>query len=46
MDNIWSKDIRPGGKWSGVIGKGKLIRLTALQAGANVSISSFSTRRI
>lgn len=44
MDNIWSKDIGPGGKWSGVIGKGKLIRLTALQAGANVSIQFFHAK--
>lgn len=41
MDNIWSKTIGPGGKWSGAIGRGKLIRFTALEAGANVSIQVF-----
>lgn len=27
-----------GGKWSGVIGRGKIIRLTALEAGANLAM--------
>ncbi|MFD0673223.1 urea amidolyase associated protein UAAP1 [Cohnella sp. GCM10027633] len=36
--NEWSTTIRPGGKWSGVVGRGKLLRFTALEAGANVSL--------
>lgn len=36
--NAWSITIRPGGKWSGVVGRGKLLRFTALEAGANVSL--------
>ncbi|MFC5470655.1 urea amidolyase associated protein UAAP1 [Cohnella suwonensis] len=33
-----STTIRPGGKWSGRVGRGKLLRFTALEAGANVSL--------
>ncbi|ANY66506.1 urea carboxylase [Paenibacillus sp. BIHB 4019] len=42
MSKGWSKTIEAGGKWSGVIGRGKLIRLTALEGGANVSAMLFS----
>ena len=35
---MWSMNLRPGGKWSGVIARGKLIRFTALEEGANVSV--------
>ncbi|MFC5701681.1 urea amidolyase associated protein UAAP1 [Cohnella faecalis] len=38
MNDEWSATIRPGGKWSGKIGRGKLLRFTALEAGANVSL--------
>lgn len=38
MSHIWSYTLSPGGKWSGVIGRGKLIRFTALEAGANLSM--------
>ncbi|MHA6532083.1 urea amidolyase associated protein UAAP1 [Paenibacillus sp. BAC0078] len=34
----WSETMTPGGKWSGRIGKGKLVRFTALEQGANVSL--------
>ncbi|WP_299092974.1 urea amidolyase associated protein UAAP1 [uncultured Metabacillus sp.] len=37
MNSIWSKTIPAGGKWSGVIGKGKLIQFTALGDNANLS---------
>ncbi|QJD85834.1 urea amidolyase associated protein UAAP1 [Cohnella herbarum] len=37
-NNDWSVSIRPGGKWSGKIGRGKRLRFTALGAGANVSV--------
>lgn len=35
---IWSTVIEPGGKWSGRISRGKLLRFTAMDAGANVSL--------
>lgn len=38
MNTIWSTTIRQGGKWSGAIGRGKLLRFTALGAGANLSM--------
>jgi len=44
MNTIWSTTIRPGGKWSGTIGRGKLIRFTALEAGANVSIQLYNAK--
>ncbi|WP_127533070.1 urea amidolyase associated protein UAAP1 [Paenibacillus kobensis] len=44
MNTIWNTTIRPGGKWSGTIGRGKLVRFTALEAGANVSIQLFNAR--
>ena len=34
---VWSKVLKPGGKWSGVIGRGRLVRFTALGAGANLA---------
>lgn len=44
MNAIWNETLRPGGKWSGTIGKGKLIRLTALEEGANVSMLMYHAR--
>jgi len=44
MNSIWNTTIRPGGKWSGNIGKGKLIRFTALDKGANVSLLMYNSR--
>ncbi len=44
MNNVWSKRLRPGEKWSGQIGRGKLIRFTAEEAGANVSILLYNMR--
>jgi uncharacterized protein len=38
MKSAWSTLIRPGGKWSGTVGRGRLLRFTALEAGANVSL--------
>ncbi|BBN97873.1 urea amidolyase associated protein UAAP1 [Sporolactobacillus terrae] len=37
MQSIWSKKLEKGEKWSGVIHRGRLIRLTALGEGANLS---------
>ncbi|TES51710.1 urea carboxylase-associated family protein [Halalkalibacterium halodurans] len=34
----WTKTIPAGGKWSGVISKGKQVRFTALEEGANLSL--------
>ncbi len=42
MNNLWSTTILPGGKWSGKIGGGKLIRFTALESGANVSMLMYN----
>jgi urea carboxylase-associated protein 2 len=44
MDCIWSKTLIPGEKWSGVIGREKLIRFTALSGGANVSTLLFNAK--
>ncbi|MBD2870322.1 urea amidolyase associated protein UAAP1 [Paenibacillus arenilitoris] len=39
----WSMTISPGGKWSGKIGRGKLLRFAAQGAGANVSLLLFNS---
>jgi hypothetical protein len=44
MNSIWSKTIYPGGKWSGTIGRGKLLRFTALNNGANISMLMYNAR--
>ncbi|WP_026462682.1 urea amidolyase associated protein UAAP1 [Adhaeribacter aquaticus] len=38
MGKHWSTILRPGAKWSGRISKGKAVRFTALEKGANVSL--------
>jgi len=35
---LWNTTLRSGEKWSGVIGRGKLLKFTALEAGANLSM--------
>ncbi|MCD9026516.1 urea amidolyase associated protein UAAP1 [Cohnella silvisoli] len=42
MNNLWSTTMLPGGKWSGKISGGKLIRFTALESGANVSLLMYN----
>lgn len=37
MEKSWSLHLRSGAKWSGTISKGKLIRITSLGDGANLS---------
>lgn len=37
MQSIWTKTLHKGEKWSGVIKRGRLFRLTALGQGANLS---------
>ncbi|WP_138754696.1 urea amidolyase associated protein UAAP1 [Paenibacillus sinopodophylli] len=44
MSSIWSTTIRPGGKWSGTISRDRLIKFTALEAGANVSILLYNAK--
>lgn len=44
MSNSWSHIFQAGEKWSGTIAKGKLIRFTALEARANVSIIMYNAR--
>ena len=44
MSSIWSTTIRPGGKWSGYISRGRLLRFTALGAGANVSVLFYNAK--
>ncbi|MFD1954193.1 urea amidolyase associated protein UAAP1 [Paenibacillus thailandensis] len=44
MTNVWSKTLKPGDKWSGFVGKGKLLRFTALEEGANVSMLLYNAR--
>ncbi|GAE28448.1 urea carboxylase-related aminomethyltransferase [Halalkalibacter wakoensis JCM 9140] len=39
---IWGKEIPTGGKWSGVVSKGKLVRFTALEEGANLSLLMYN----
>jgi len=44
MNRVWEKTLRAGEKWSGAIGRGKLIKFTALEAGANVSLLFYNQR--
>ncbi len=44
MNSIWSGTFRPGDKWSGTIGRGKLLRFTALEQGANLSVLLYNAR--
>lgn len=44
MKSTWSTIISAGGKWSGNIGRGKLLRFTALKNGANISMLMYNTR--
>ncbi|MGJ7922020.1 urea amidolyase associated protein UAAP1 [Neobacillus sp. LXY-4] len=44
MSKDWSTTFSPGGKWSGFIKRGKLIRFTALEEGANVSMLLYNAK--
>lgn len=44
MQKIFTKEFRPGEKWSGCIGKGKYIHFKALGDNANVSILLYNMR--
>lgn len=43
MESIWNITIPTGGKWSGNIGRGNLLRFTALKGGANISMLLYNT---
>ncbi|WP_368505310.1 urea amidolyase associated protein UAAP1 [Alkalihalophilus sp. As8PL] len=42
--HIWNKVVPAGGKWSGAVKKGNLIRFTALEEGANLSVLLFNLK--
>lgn len=44
MQKIFTKEFRPGEKWSGTIGKGKYIHFKALGDNANVSVLMYNIR--
>jgi urea carboxylase-associated protein 2 len=44
MKSLWSITLQPGDKWSGMIGREKLIRFTALKSGANVSALFYNAK--
>ncbi|MCR4822436.1 MAG: DUF1989 domain-containing protein [Treponema sp.] len=44
MQKIWSKNFKPGEKWSGCIGRQKYIHFKALEDGANVSFLLYNMR--
>ncbi|NIK71581.1 urea amidolyase associated protein UAAP1 [Paenibacillus sp. BK720] len=44
MSSTWKTAIRAGEKWSGAVSKGKQIRFTAMEAGANLSIMLFNAK--
>ena len=44
MQKIFTKQFRPGEKWSGAIGKGKYIHFKALGDNANISILMYNLR--
>lgn len=44
MNTIWKITLQPGEKWSGVIGRGKLLRFTAMKGGANLSMLLYNRR--
>ena len=45
MQKLFTKEFRPGEKWSGLIGKNKYIHFKALGDNANVSILLYNMRR-
>lgn len=44
VQQCWNETMTPGGKWSGRIGRGKLIRFTALEKGAGVSLLLYNAQ--
>lgn len=46
MCTEWTITIAPGGKWSGFISRGKSIRFTALDEGANISMILYNAKEL
>lgn len=44
MNGTWTKELKPGEKWSGCIGRGKCIRFSVAEEGANVSLLMYNMR--
>ena len=44
MELLWKTILTPGQKWSGNVNKGKSIRFTALEPGANISLLLFNSK--
>ena len=44
MNSQWSTTLISGTKWSGTVGKGKYLRFTALEKGANLSLLLFNAK--
>lgn len=42
MESIWKKELKPGEKWSGPIGRNRYIRFTAMGDNANLSMLVYS----
>jgi urea carboxylase-associated protein 2 len=42
MQRIWNIDLKPGEKWSGVVGAGRLLRFTALGDDANLALLMYN----
>lgn len=46
MNIIWKKDLALGARWSGNICKGRLIKFTALDAGANLGVLMYNFKNL
>ncbi|MEC0668390.1 DUF1989 domain-containing protein [Priestia flexa] len=46
MNSVWSKTIPAGGKWSGTICKGRLVKFTAQGEGANLSTLMYNAHNL
>ncbi|AFH59855.1 urea amidolyase associated protein UAAP1 [Paenibacillus caseinilyticus] len=44
MNGVWQITIPAGGKWSGVVGRGRLVRFTALEEGANLTVLLYNAK--
>lgn len=44
MNNAWKLTLEPGAKWSGIIGRGRAIKFTALNEQCNVSMLLFHAK--
>ncbi|MDQ6422812.1 urea carboxylase-associated family protein [Paenibacillus sp. LHD-117] len=44
MNAMWGMTLGPGAKWSGAVGRGKLLRFTAMGEGANVSLLLYNLK--